>query len=612
MSENNARRHTSTHKALRRATLLLTTLFCLSMAPTTASAQHRSHIVSQGQNVTAIARSYGVSVKDILKLNPAIGNGDKIRPGQKLILPDNAAQTPTTTTAQGTPTQTQPNVPARTTGQPEGVRVIAIPDAQEQNTPQGNGYHIDLPRNTQQGQAAQQGQGTLKGYLGTGCKEMYKIKKKDTLYKLALDFGLTIEELVAANPGLTKDSKLKKGEFLCIPYSRAERQAEADRIAAEKAEADRIAAEKAEAERQQQQAAAKAAKSKHLRMAVLLPLKDTGSNGAKMVEFYQGLLMAVDSLKQQGTSVDVYTMHSGNTAAELQELLYADELKKVDVIFGPLYADQANLLSEFCQKNKIRLVMPFGTTSTYGMNNPYVYHASTSANDARANAVSKTMKQFPNSNFILLKTAVADDRGARFTDDLRQALSANGQGMKVLNIEGDEAAFASAFNQFQDNIVVPDASSLTATTSIVKKIRAFKEAHPEYTIRLLGYPEWPTYAKKLQADFYAIDTYAYTSFYRDPTEPRVLAFDRRFVENFNKSMAQTTPRYGLMGFDLGYYFLHGLATQGDTFDQNQTQIYTRPYQNPFFFTQQNENVSHNNEMLMFIHYTPAMITEIIK
>ena len=56
----------------------------------------------------------------------------------------------------------------------------------------------------------------------------------------------------------------------------------------------------------------------HVRMGVVLPLKEKSQRGAKMVEFYQGMLMAVDSVCNEGLSTEVIALHSGSSASEIQ------------------------------------------------------------------------------------------------------------------------------------------------------------------------------------------------------------------------------------------------------------------------------------------------------
>ena len=48
---------------------------------------------------------------------------------------------------------------------------------------------------------------------------MYQVKKKDTLFGIAKNFGLTLEELINANPEMkVAGYELKKGDYIFIPY----------------------------------------------------------------------------------------------------------------------------------------------------------------------------------------------------------------------------------------------------------------------------------------------------------------------------------------------------------------------------------------------------------
>ena len=53
-------------------------------------------------------------------------------------------------------------------------------------------------------------------------KEMHKVKRKETIFGIAKDNGLTVEELMEANPEMKQPGyKLKKGDFIFIPYPKA-------------------------------------------------------------------------------------------------------------------------------------------------------------------------------------------------------------------------------------------------------------------------------------------------------------------------------------------------------------------------------------------------------
>ena len=50
-------------------------------------------------------------------------------------------------------------------------------------------------------------------------RDMYQVKKKDTLFGIAKNFGLTLEELINANPEMkVAGYELKKGDYIFIPY----------------------------------------------------------------------------------------------------------------------------------------------------------------------------------------------------------------------------------------------------------------------------------------------------------------------------------------------------------------------------------------------------------
>lgn len=521
----------------------------------TASAQAQQHTIAEGETIYGIARKYGVSVTELLRANPSLGDGNRTQVGQKVNIPA-ASKTGTTNVTAPTP------------------------------QPKANG-----------------------GYLNSGIKEMYRVQKKDNLYRIALMYNLTIEEICAANPPMTPETKIKKDELICIPFSKAEK--------AELAHQNTIQAENALAA--QTNAAGKVAANqsqnslkKIIKVGVLLPFKDGNDRASKMVEFYQGLLMAADSIKGQGTTVEIHALHSGSTASEMHYLTNREELKEMNVIFGPLDAAQAAPLSEFCRQHKIRLVMPFATTNTYGLGNPYVYQATTSSEYSQHRGVERILERFTNHNFVILQTDASDNRGSRFTTEMASELSKRGVTVRYINLKADDETIASTLSQLRSNIIIPDAAGLNITSAVTKRLISFKQNNPEYGISLIGYPEWPTYVSSLSTSFHTLDTYVYTSFYRNPSNTRVVNFETRFHNNFNCDMMRTFPRYALMGFDLGYYFMRGLSQLGNDFDEKQGTLSFAPLQNRFIFEQKNPNTAHLNHSIELIHYTPAQIVEVIK
>lgn len=114
-----------------------------------------------------------------------------------------------------------------------------------------------------------------------------------------------------------------------------------------------------------------------------------------MVEYYEGFLMAVDSLKRTGVSVDLYTYDSGDETSSIQSILDKSELKKMDVIFGPLHAEHIDPLAAFAKKNQIRLVIPFTSKDNEVFQNPWVYQINTPQSYLYSEVYEHFNRQFP-------------------------------------------------------------------------------------------------------------------------------------------------------------------------------------------------------------------------
>lgn len=349
-----------------------------------------------------------------------------------------------------------------------------------------------------------------------------------------------------------------------------------------------------------------------VRMGVVLPLKEKTSRGAKMVEFYQGLLMAVDSIKHLGCSVEVSTFHSGSSAASMDSLLaHRTSLGDCDVIFGPLDVAQLPALADYCDLRSIRLVTPFSSLATQVPGHPLHYLVNAPRHQVQNQAVWFAQTLFPEENFVVIESGEKNEEGTAFVERARMAMDGRGIYVKQISIDEIESEFETNLESDKLNVLLLNSSSLAALNALMDKLRPFATQHPEYRFSLFGYPAWQTYASQMQSDLFRFDTYIYSTFYRDPNDKRVMAFEQCFKNNFGRTMAATFPRYGLFGFDLGYYFLYGLWKYGSLFEANLTTIPVVPLQNAFEFQSQGEGNGYINDFVELVHYANYQATEIL-
>ena len=242
------------------------------------------------------------------------------------------------------------------------------------------------------------------------------------------------------------------------------------------------------------------------------------------------------------------------------------------------------------------------------------YTATSSNFVVQREAARLVLRQFDDCNFVLLRSNDTDQKGDAFTSQMQGLLEEKGVSMRVVNIDGDEMAWESALNQFRKNIIIPDNTSQKTLNVVFSRLNAFLDSHAStgYRVSLLGYPEWQTYTGQLAREFYRYDTYFYTPYYRNPLSRQTTDFEQRYQALFRKPMSVSFPRYGMMGFDMGYYFLRGLSRYGDFFEQRQGEMQLQPVQHPFRFVGGSGDDGYTNRAIQLVHYTPDQKVEQIR
>ena len=187
-------------------------------------------------------------------------------------------------------------------------------------------------------------------------KELHKVKRKETIFGIARENGLTIEELIKANPEMnTPGYELKKGDYIKIPYPAAATPSAAEGSQGTPKMAQmpvRVATKENKDVRQRE-----------VRIGVMLPLHNINGDGRRMAEYYRGVLMACDSLKANGISTDIRAWNVPEDG-DIRQVLKDPHAADRDLIIGPLYTKQLKALGDFALSHDIRVLIPFSINST--------------------------------------------------------------------------------------------------------------------------------------------------------------------------------------------------------------------------------------------------------
>lgn len=426
----------------------------------------------------------------------------------------------------------------------------------------------------------------------TKWQDIYKVKKKDTVYGIAKKYNITPEELMKANPAIPQaDYKLKKGEELFIPYPVKTASATAASTAKD--------TKKVEAK-----------KSSALRVGIMLPLHDEDGDGRRMVEYYRGFLMACDSLRAKGISTDVYAWNV-TADADIRMTLLDDNAKKCDMIFGPLYTSQLKMLGDFCRANDIKLIVPFSISGNEVEANPHIYQVYQSAGVLNERAIKAFMERFPDCHPVFIDCNDTTSNKGSFTFGLRKQLEAKGIAYSITNLKSSEAYFAKAFSTSKRNVVILNTGRSPQLNVAFAKLDGLCATNPGIRVSMFGYTEWLMYTKVYLNYFYKYDTYIPTTFYYNALSEQTEAFESSYRKWFKSDMQTALPRFALTGYDHACFFIGGEHARGKSFRGTKGQSTYRPLQTPLKFEYASPNGGMRNNAFMLVHYMSSRRIESI-
>ncbi len=207
----------------------------------------------------------------------------------------------------------------------------------------------------------------------------YKVLPKEGYYRIEKKIGVTQKVLDSLNPNLS-ELGLQVGIILRVPgEARGELKIQDDLLVARISLLDSLK------------------EAQEIELALLLPFKAKGIEYDSIADtrrllqsrnlhtlsadFYTGVLLAVDTLSHFGVSVKLNVFDSQNNISKVNEIVNTHDFSDTDVIIGPLIPSNFDYLSTKPQVRKIPKVAPLSTNSV--VLREAVYQSVTSKNFLR-------------------------------------------------------------------------------------------------------------------------------------------------------------------------------------------------------------------------------------
>ncbi len=547
------------------------------------------HTVESGQTVYSIATMYGVTVESIYRLNP--DSRETIKIGEALRIPQQE-KAPSLAVAQEDnyifhtiqPKETLYSLTIR-----YGIPAEAILEANPglSTATFQIGKTIRIP-NSVLGDIPLTEFRTVINWID------YTVPRRETLYNITRKFNIPADELIRINPQLREG--VKEGMVIRVPVQTDEpvKQQAAPRerdVNALLNTTRRITAVNS------------------VKIALMLPFMAEEAPSAattRFIEYYEGMLLAVDSLKKSGINIELSVYDTGDGLVQLNRILEQDHLKGVNLIIGgAAQNDQISRIGAFAEEHQIKYVIPFTSRNDEVLSNAWIYQVNTPHSYLYAKAARAGADIFREYNIVILNTPDKDEK-TEFIQAFKTELQQRNIGFREVSY--DAASFVENMNGVlsteKRNLILPTSSSLDALNKFMPTLRGYMETHADYTdrITLFGYPDWQTYTQHFLEEFYALDTYIYSNFYADYLSRPVQSFYTQYKTWFSKIPGNTFPKYSMLGFDTGMFFIRAIQQYGTNFENNLDRISYIPLQTGFDFQRVNNWGGFVNTNIFIVHY----------
>ncbi len=546
------------------------------------------HTIERGQTVYSIATMYGVTVDDIYRLNPE--SRESIKAGATLKIPQRDAGSAPMGNAED-------NFLYHTIQPKETLYSLSIryavpgPDIIEANPGLSTstftiGKTIRIPATPIETLPTKEVKSVTKDIE-------YTVAKKETMYRICRKFNISSTELIKRNPELKNG--VKAGMVIKIPVETKETVTETAPVMHERDVNALLSVPK------------KIERVNMIKVALLLPFMTNeprpSSNTQRFIEYYEGMLLAVDSLRNSGCSIELSVFDTGNGTKKIKEILKEDALKEANLIIGAVQNDQIAPVAEFAEKNNIKYVIPFTSKNDDVLSNANIFQVNTPHSYLYAKASQASCDLFANDNIILLKVPGTEEK-----TDFIKALKAE---MKQRNISWRELTYSAdtfpvemeaMLSKDKRSVIIPTSGSLEALSKFKSPLRMLAETKPEFNITMFGYPEWQTYTNECLDDFFALNTYIYSFFYADNLSPEVSNFYSKYKTWYSKNLINIFPKYGILGFDTGMFFFDAVRKYGANFENNLGNIHYKGIQTCFDFERVNNWGGFINTSTFIVHY----------
>jgi len=561
------------------------------------------HKVTKGQTLYSIAKAYEVSVDEILFMNPDAKSAISIN--QLLKIPFSAKKDAGIADALNVATKGDSNYILHTVKSSETLFSISrnynVVPADVLKINEGlteriiPGQIIKIPVNKQEI--------LPQPVIAEGKADFFihTVQKKETLYSIAKAYLVSLDEIRAINPGL--DEKIKQGQGIRIPASSKKE------VAVKPADSN-SSAKKTAVDAELYCKSPSLSTSYNVAMMipfflnkageVHVPENDAATRNFKslnFIEFYEGALMAVDSMKRRGMNLNLYVYDDPNDSSFAAKIIAKPEMSKMDLFIGPFFRSSFKVFDDFAGNNNINLVNPVSPRDELVEGNPNVFKVVPSNYTQFSELAEYLVKDYPGANVIVVNNQNNKELQAE-AEFLKNAVNVayfkNGVKDTVCRLvhyfNTGLQSVTSKLKSGTPNIVITLATGEVFYTSYIRSLRTYAET---FNVTLITQPYIRKY-ESLEIEYMQqLKLNVFSSSFIDYSDNDV----KKFVASFREKYNTDPDSLAFAGYDITMFFLNALFLYGRNFQHCVNATGYKPLHLNFKFLKREEGSGYENQTL---------------
>jgi LysM repeat protein len=429
------------------------------------------------------------------------------------------------------------------------------------------------------------------------------VAKGESIYGIARQYGMTMDELLALNPAAADGIKvgmrlnLKESSADTAAATPAETVATTTAVAkanVAKAEATPAAAPEVTIAATEPEVAPEAeseavtvsnpdsllyapaeeavAEQREMHIAIILPFllneKTMGRQTKLYTEFYKGFLLAADTLNLPGrTPVRIHTYDSSASLDSITAIMNRPEIANMDMI---VTSDNPTFLKTVARKaaSNTLILNLFAVKDSSYTSLPNMIQTNIPHDEMYEQAINGFLDNFPFATPVFLTRNGGKNDKEEFTSALKAKLNAEGRFYQTVNFDGylSDADLEGLTPDVISYVLIPNSGNRDEFTRIQHAIKSLKNSAVDgSTVQLFGYPEWATFRGTQFDDICELETTIYSRYVPTNNDYDASSLNTRFRQVYGEGLIdKQMPVFGILGFDTGRMAIEGMRTMAGT------------------------------------------------